>query len=118
MGEIVDEMLAAGGAAPALAQLLKSQHRNGNGRGESSLLPVQELRRAVLASMVNAVAHHLPADAEKLADLMGDGHDEVAARLLPEGVHMAELAIQDYLERALKNARELASMIQARKESK
>jgi hypothetical protein len=112
MAEIVDELMAAGGGSPALAQLLKSPHRNGNGRAEPSLLPLQEMRRAVLGSMVNVIAHHLPADEEKLADLMGDGHDEVAARLLPEGVRAADLAINDYLERAMKHTRELAKAIQ------
>lgn len=118
MAEIVDGLLAAGDASPGLARMLKAQERNGDGKAEPSLLPLAELRRAVLGAMVNAVAHHLPADEEKLADLMGDGHDEVAARVLPEGVRAAELAIHDYVERALKHTRELARAIQGGKETK
>jgi len=118
MAEIVDDLLAGGDGSPALALLLKAQQKNGNGRSEPSLLPLQDLRRAVLGSMVNVIAHHLPADEEKLADLMSDGHDHLAAKLLPEGVRTAELAINDYLERALKYTRSQVKAIQDAKEAK
>lgn len=118
MEEIVEDLLAAGKASPGLAMQLKAQpQKNGNGR-EPSLLPMQELRRAVLGSMVNVIAHHLPADEEKLADLMGDGHDEVAAKLLPEGMRAAEMAIHDFMERALKHTKTLARMMQEGKEAR
>lgn len=121
MDDIVDELLAAGRAAPGLAQLLKSQRSAlaaPNGKAEPSLLPLAELRRAVLGSMVNVVAHHLPADEEKLADLMNDGHDHVAAKLLPEGMRMAELAIHDFLERALKTTALQAKAMQGGRETR
>lgn len=119
MAEIVDELLSSSDGSPGLAQLLKPHYgKAANGRGEPSLLPLHELRRAVLGSMVNVIAHHLPADEEKLADILGDGHDAVVAKLLPEGMRAAEFAIHDYLERALKHTRVQAKMIQEGKEAR
>ena len=49
MAEIVDELLSSGDGSPGLAQLLKPHYgKAANGRGEPSLLPLQELVRTSL----------------------------------------------------------------------
>lgn len=120
LDEIVDGLLAAGKAAPGLQVALKaSQDSSIRGKGEPSLLPLQDLRRAVLGSMVNVIAHHLPLDEEKFADVMGDGHDQIASKLLPEAMHAAELSIHDFVERALKNTKAQAkAMLEGREAGK
>jgi hypothetical protein len=107
MADIVDDMLTTTKAVPTLTRLLKAQQyaygeakENGSG---PSLLPLQDMRRVILGSMVNLLAQKLPADEEKLAALMSDGHDDLAAKLVPEAIGGAEKAIGDYLQRALKN---------------
>lgn len=111
MEEVVDGLLAAGGGAPGLAALLQPRYGRED-KPEPSLLQLADLRRAVLGSMVNVIAHHLPADEEKMADLMGDGHDQIADKLVKEGVQAAGLAIHDHLERALKYTQAQARAIQ------
>lgn len=118
MEEVVDGLLAAGGGAPGMAALLQPRYARDAGKNEPSLLPLTELRRAVLGSMVNVVAHHMPADEEKMADLMGDGHDAIADKLVKEGVQAASLAIHDFLERALKNTQAQARAIQELRSNK
>ena len=107
LADIVEDMLATTNAAPALTPLLKAQrYAYGEERektSEPSWLPLQDIRRAILGSVVNLVAAQLPEDEEKLAGLMKGGHDELASRLIPEGIRGAEKAIGDYIQRALKN---------------
>lgn len=113
--EVVDDLLAASNALPALARLLKEpseEPSEGQEGKEPSLLPLAELRRAVLASTINTIARHLPADEEKLADLLGEGHDAIAGKLIQEGLRAAELSIGVYLERALKHTSGLVKAIQ------
>lgn len=115
LADIVDDMLATTGAAPAMMRLLKAQqYAQGEGRDKRSepfLLPLQDMRRAILGSVVNLLAHKLPEDEEKLASLMRGGHDDTASELIVEGIHGAEKAIGDYLQRALKNTMTLTEML-------
>lgn len=117
--DVLDEMLDAAGTAPTLARLAKTQpagpadERGKRGeRGEPSLLPLQDLRRALLGSVVNLLAEQLPADDKRLESLLRNGHDELARKLVPEALRSAEPAINDHLERALKHTRTLARALQ------
>lgn len=117
--DIVDELLGATDATPTLTRLLKAQQPSLSDDKEKSvepsLLPLQDLRRAILGSVLNLAAHKLPADEEKLASLMSKGQDKLAAELIAEGTGSAELAINDFLQRALKQTSSLAKAIQVRK---
>lgn len=118
LADIVDEILGATGHSPTLARLLKAQqYTQGDGSGkraEPSLLPLHDMRRAILGSLVNLLAHKLPADEEKLAGLMKGG-DKLARDLIAEGLSGARQAIGDYLQRALKQTTVLAQAIQDEK---
>ena len=106
MAEIVDEMLSTTDVTLTLARLLKAQqYAEGDDqekRTEPSLLPLHDIRRAILGSVVNLLAHKLPADKEKLAGLLKKEHDTLARDLISEGISGAEQAINDYLQCALK----------------
>jgi hypothetical protein len=119
LAEIVDEMLNTTDGTPTLTRLLKAQqHAQGDDqekRAEPSLLPLHDMRRAILGSVINLLAHKLPADEENLAGLLKKEHDKLARDLIGEGVSGAEQAINDYLQRALKQTTVLAKAIQARK---
>jgi hypothetical protein len=119
LSDIVEEMLVAAGASRTLTELLKGQQQvrqdERDGRYEPSLLPVQDLRRAVLGSVVNLLARALPADEERLAGLLMEGHDQLARRLISDGVGAAEKVIGDYLQRALKHSSAVAKAVQAGK---
>jgi hypothetical protein len=103
--DTVSDMLSAINPASPLAQLLNSQ-RFGVGetdrRKEPSLLPLTQLRRAVLGSVVNLIATKLPSDEAAIARVMKEGHDKLAMDLVREGVAGAMPAINDYLQRAIK----------------
>lgn len=105
MAEIVDDMLTTTSASPTLTRLLRAQQstqQNGNEQSaEPSLLPLQDMRRVILASAVNLLAHKLPADEAKLMEIMRDGHDRLAQEVIVEGIRGAEQAIHEYLDRAL-----------------
>ena len=119
LAEIVDEMLSTSDATATLARLLKAQQYaqsdDQEKRAEPSLLPLHDIRRAILGSVVNLLAHKLPADEEKLEGLLKKGHDKLARDLISEGISGAEQAINDYLQRALKQTTAFAKAIQARK---
>lgn len=119
LSEIVDEIVGATDINPTLARLLKAQQYAQNDHQENpvqpSLLPLHDMRRAILGSLVNLLAHKLPADEEKLADLLKEEHDEFTRDLVLEGISGAEQAINDYLQCALKQTTTLAKAIQARK---
>lgn len=118
LADIIEDMLATTGTAPELTQLLKAQRysygEEREGFAEPSLLPVQDLRRAYFGSVVNLLAEHLPEDEEKLAGMFKGGHDELAAKLIPEGIRGAEKAIGDYLQSALKNTTSFAERLNQR----
>lgn len=105
VAEIVDEMLTTTNAAPALTRMLKAQqHALGEERrSEPTLLPLQEMRRAILASVVNLIAANLPDDEEKLARVLREGHDDLASKTIVEGIRGAEQAINTHLQGAIKN---------------
>ncbi len=119
LAEIVDGLLNATDETAALARLLKAQYYAPNDKQEKragpSLLPLHDMRCVILGSMVNLLAHKLPADEEGLAGLLKTGHDKLARDLISEGINAAEQAINDYLQRALKQTTALAKAIQARK---
>jgi hypothetical protein len=107
VADIVSAMLDTAEAPAALVELLKPQQgvfgEPQDARKEPSLLPLSELRRALLGSVVNLLAAKLPQDAEALAKMMKGGHDQFASELVAEGIAGAMPAIGDHLQRALKN---------------
>lgn len=119
LAEIVEEMLSTTDVTLTLARLLRAQqYAEGDDqekRAEPSLLPLHDMRRAILGSVVNLLTHKLPADEEKLAGLLKKEHDKLARDLISEGISAAEQAINDYLQRALKQTTAFAKAIQARK---
>lgn len=119
LAEIVDDILGTTDGTLTLARLLKAQQYaqsdDQEKRAEPSLLPLHDMRRAILASVVNLLAHKLPADEEKLAGLLKKEHDKLARDFIVEGISGAEQAIHEYLQRALKQTTILAKAIQARK---
>ena len=119
LAEIVDEMLRSTDVTLTLARLLKGQQYEQSDdqeqRAEPSLLPLHNMRRVILGSVVNLLAHKLPADEEKLAGLLEKAHDELARDLISEGISGAEQAINEYLQSALKQTTAFAKAIQARK---
>ncbi len=113
--EIVAEMLGGTATTPSLAKLLLTQPDYQEKRADPHLLPLQDMRRVILGSVVNLCAHKLPEDEKKLSALLKDRHDKLAQELIAEGISGAEQAINDYLQRALKQTSALVKTIQARK---
>jgi hypothetical protein len=115
LADIVEDMLATTDTAPELTRLLKAQqYAYGEEReasSEPSLMPLQDLRRAYFGSVVNLLAEQLPEDEERLAGLLKGGHDELAAKLIPEGIRGAEKGISDYLQSALKSTTSIAERL-------
>lgn len=119
LSDIVNEMLSTTARTLTLARLLKAQQyaqsEDQGNRAEPSLLPLQDMKRVILGSVVNLLAHKLPADEGKLAGLLKKGHGKLAQDLILEGISGAEQAINDYLQRALKQTTALAKAIQTQK---
>ena len=117
--EIVDGLVNSDAATPTLGRVLKAQQFNDSDDGdkpaEPSLLPLQDMRRAVLGSLVNLIAIKLPTDEARLAALLKDGHDKLAKELSAEAISAAEATLGDHLQRALKQTSALAKAIAARK---
>jgi hypothetical protein len=100
---VVDDALDALGEGSGLAALLHSraaQRAKEDKDAPQSLLPLDDMRRAVFASLVNLLAQRLPADEAKLAEIM-KRHDDVALDAIAESMLAAEQAIAGYLQRAL-----------------
>lgn len=118
LADIVDDMLTTTGVAPTMMRLLKAQQyaqgEEKDKRSEPSLLPLQDMRRAILGSVVNLLADTLPEDEEKLAGLMRGGHDDLAFKLISEGIRGAEKTIDEYLQRALKNTTSLTELLRGK----
>ncbi|UUX94113.1 hypothetical protein [Aquabacterium sp. J223] len=117
VGEVVDDLLQAAQAPASLSLALRSlvpPAEERQRRADASLLPVAEMRRAVLGALVNAIARELPADEEQLAAAFRDDHDELARKLVPQAVREAELAIHEHLERGAKQTKLLMRAIQER----
>ncbi|MDP9191122.1 MAG: hypothetical protein M3P06_05410 [Acidobacteriota bacterium] len=104
MAEVVDDMLAVTGAAPALAGVLKSRRfARGDERlnEDVSLLPLNDLRRAVFASVVNVIARELPEDERKLSRVVKALDHKLVDKHLAEGISGAQQSINEHLQRAL-----------------
>jgi hypothetical protein len=106
--ELVDDILLTTGAAPALSQVLKSRRFAQGGEqekpSETTLLPLQELRRAVFGSIVNLLARELPEDEKPLARVIRGFDDDSGNKLLVEGLRGAQQSMTEYLGRALDRA--------------
>lgn len=66
-----------------------------------SMLPLADLRYAMLGAVVNQIAETLPADAEKLAGMMKD-HERLAAETVRTGLHGALPTIAARMQHELK----------------
>ncbi len=117
LADVVDQILVAADASPALTQTLKAmQLTNGDERkGRRSLLPLEDMRRVIFASVVNFIATQLPADEKKVESLLKKGHDDIAKKALAEGVRGAEAAINAFLDESLKQTSAFAKSVRNRK---
>jgi hypothetical protein len=120
LGEIVDDLLITTKASPALARIVKARRAaQGDEREkEESLLPLQDLRRAIFGSVVNVIARDLPEDEAQLEKLLRDlTHDRVE-KLMAEGVRGAEQSILEYVQRAYEKTGSEIGALRAGGESK
>lgn len=103
--DITADMLAAVEAPAGLQAVLRPRQRSrGDKRSLPTLLPVAEIRRALLGSVLNTLAAALPTDPDALARLLDRGHDELAPKQLHEGVAAALPTITERLQAGLKAA--------------
>lgn len=119
MEEMVDEMLFSSRSAASLAKHLRAFRKELNGEvfreSERSLLPVQNIRRVIFASVINVIASKLPDDPKKAERLLKKGHDKLATEVIDEGIRGAEQAIDVFLEDALKQTAAMAKAFRSRK---
>jgi hypothetical protein len=117
--DVVAAMLEAAEAPPVLVAVLKSQQgvfgEADDAKKEPTLLPLADLRRALLGSVVNLLAAKLPEDEAALAKMMKADHDKLALELIGEGIAGAMPAINDHLERALKATTAMVQALQRRR---
>lgn len=106
LAELVDDMLVATNAAPPLANVLKSRPAalGEEKRGDFSLLPLAEMRRAVFGSLVNLLARELPQEERALARALKEFNEERGTKLMAEAVRGAQQSINEYLGRAFESA--------------
>ncbi|MES2670936.1 MAG: hypothetical protein V4673_11025 [Pseudomonadota bacterium] len=113
VADLVDGMFATAGRESGLARLLETalaQADAKEGDAPVSLLPLQDMRRAVLGTLVNLLAHKLPEDEQKLASIMKN-HDGLAIESIAESLKAAEASIVQHLERSLQlTARQIESV--------
>ncbi|RDZ27726.1 hypothetical protein [Lysobacter silvisoli] len=103
LADVVDGMLATAGRGSGLARLLdtaQAQAERKEGEAPLSLLPLQDMRRAVLGTFVNLLAAKLPEDEQKLASIMRD-HDGLAIEGIAESLRAAEAVIVEQIGKAL-----------------
>ncbi|UHQ24454.1 hypothetical protein LVB77_07140 [Lysobacter sp. 5GHs7-4] len=103
LADVVDGMLATAGRGSGLARLLdtaQAQTERKEGEAPLSLLPLQDMRRAVLGTFVNLLASKLPEDEQKLASIMRD-HDGLAIDGIAESLRAAEAVIVEQIGKAL-----------------
>jgi hypothetical protein len=120
MAEIVDDLVASSDANPALAQLVKAQQElaltgDNTKEAEPSLLPLQNIRRVILGSIINQLAHKLPEDETKLASMFKRAQPKLVDTVITEAIDNAEQAIGDYLQRALKQTTAITKAIQGKR---
>lgn len=123
MAEIVDDLVASSDLNPALAQLVKAQQEislthDNTKELEPSLLPLQNIRRVILGSIINQLAHKLPEDETKLATMFKRAQPKLVDTVIAEAIDGAEQAIGDYLQRALKQTAVIASAIKSKRPAK
>jgi hypothetical protein len=104
--DLLNAMVDASRAPAALAAALAAPAIGGGDKerqppSQATLLPVADLRRVHLGSLINVLAHELPEDAQKLLAVMRDGQDGLADKLLAEGRQAAEPALKEYLPKVL-----------------
>ncbi len=116
LADVVDQMLVAAKASPTLSRTLKAMQIAGEDeKRDRSLLPLQDLRRVIFASVVNFIATKLPADEKKLEAMLKKGHDDIAGEMIAEGIRGAEPAINEFLDESLQQTSALAKAIQSKK---
>lgn len=120
LAEVVDDLVSSSEANPALAQLLTAQTlatetSDASKEPEPSLLPLQDVRRVILGSIINQLAHKLPEDETKLAALFKRPQPKLVDTVIADAIENAEQSIGDYLQRALKQTAALTKAIQTKK---
>ena len=109
LADIVDDMLTTTDVAPTMTRLLKAQQyaqgEEKDKRSEPSLLPLQEMRRAIFGSVVNLLADTLPEDEKASWSNRGRGTTITSAMISEGSIRGAEKAIGDYLQQAVKTLR-------------
>jgi hypothetical protein len=117
--DIVADLLAGADVAPSLVPLLQAQQGSvgeaQDKRAAPSLLPLADVRRALLGAVVNLIATKLPVDPVALAKLLKDGHDKLAQQLPREAISATLPVVVDYLQRALRNTTALTKGLVAGK---
>lgn len=127
--DIVDDLVSINGSNPALSQIVKAQpaaalvtsaalaaaKASEAKEPEPSLLPLQNIRRVILGSIVNQLAFRFPEDEGKLAALFERAQPKLVESVIGEAVNGAAQAIDDFLQVALKRTAALAKSIQARR---
>jgi hypothetical protein len=101
LGDMDDVPLAL---TNALQPLQGARGAAADKRVEALLLPLADIRRALLGSVVNLLAHKPPTNEAELERLMKN-HDGLAKELLAEGVRAALPAIIAKLQGRLKSAK-------------
>ncbi len=106
--EVLDALVDASKAPPALAAVLAApaivgddKENRQQGPGQTTMLPVTDLRRVQLGSLINVLAHQLPDDPQKLLGVIRDGQGELVQKLFGEGHQAAEPAMKEFLTKSL-----------------
>lgn len=110
LADIVEDLLITADASLAMRSLLKAQQYTAEERDhrqDTSLLPVQDMRRAIFGSLVNLIAQEVPDDEKKLESMLKKGHD-LAPKHITEAVRAAETQIFEFVDRAIKRSTDLA----------
>jgi hypothetical protein len=89
------------------SEVFKSRSQN------STLMPLQDIRRVILGSVITAMHHQIPADEAAYATLQKRGRDKLATDLLTQGVRAAETATFDYLQAAIKGTSQQLMTLQS-----
>ena len=114
--DVVSDMLAVARPGPLAVLLDAQQGVFGSEQGKRrapSLLPLPNIRRALLGSVVNVVAAKLPQDEVALARMMKSDHDKLAVELIREGVNAAIATIGEHLQSAIKQTTALTKELLA-----
>ena len=118
--EVMADLLAAADAPPSLLAALQPDWAPGDDgidakRREPSLLPVADLRRALLGALANLAAIKLPTDAPSLARTLKEGRDKLQLELPREAFKATLPVLADYVQRGAKRAAGVAEAMLAGK---